>query len=82
MKYTFVCCVCSKQFSSDEPGEPCCTGPSETRDDHPLQVMRLLRIDKEQVNPTRAEERAVGRLWVPSDSAEELQRDARLLIAK
>lgn len=79
LTYTFVCPLCCKQFRSDEPGEPCCTGPSEMRNDHPLEVMRLLRIDKDEVNPVLAERRAEGRLLMPSET-EAINRDARIIL--
>jgi|GEM_PF-6021897 len=47
--FTFECPVCKKQFRSDEPYEPACTGPSESRDDHPMQVMRLRRRDDAKI---------------------------------
>jgi hypothetical protein len=74
--------MCSKRFVSDEPGEPGCTGPSEMRDDHPLETMRLLRVDREDVNPVRAEQRAAGELLLPEHGERRLQHDARIVIAK
>lgn len=41
--YVFECPLCRKRFRSDEPYEPACTGPSENRDDHPMEVMRLVK---------------------------------------
>lgn len=49
----------------DAPGEPCCTGPSETNDDHEMVVMRLVRIDDAHVHPEAAERRAAGSLLMP-----------------
>lgn len=80
--YTFICPLCKKTFKSDEPGEPCCSGPSETRSDHPLEIMRLLRIDRRDVNPVRAEQRAAGKLWMPWDDEQELKRDALIVVSK
>jgi hypothetical protein len=40
--YLFQCPVCRKFFRHDDPYGPACTGPSENRDDHPLQVMLLV----------------------------------------
>lgn len=82
MRYTFRCPLCGKFFTHDEPGEPCCTGPSEMRDDHPLTVMRLTRIAGEHVNPVRAEQRAQGTLLMSTASPQRLQRDALILTAK
>ena len=66
-RYVFVCPICRKFFTTDEPGEPLCTGPSETRDEHELQVMRLHAIERKQVPPQYAERRAVGTLLMPFD---------------
>lgn len=35
----FACPVCHKRVRTDHEMEPACTGPSETRDDHPMAVM-------------------------------------------
>lgn len=80
--YVFGCPVCHKTHRSDEPGEPCCTGPSEMRDDHQMQVMRLLKVDRDDANPARAEKRAKGELLMPWHSEQKLQQDARIIIAK
>jgi hypothetical protein len=37
--FSFVCTVCAKRFRWDDPVEPLCTGPSESRDDHEPTVM-------------------------------------------
>jgi hypothetical protein len=58
--FTFRCPVCAKTFRTDEPGEPCCTGPSEMRHDHDLAVMRLVQIDRREISPIYAERRAHG----------------------
>ena len=63
--YVFTCPVCQKRFKSDEPGEPCCTGPSESRDEHPMEVMRLHSVQYEEVHPALAEARANGPLLMP-----------------
>ncbi len=63
----------------DEPGEPCCTGPGESTDDHELTVMRLQRIEDQHVNPFRAEQRAEGMLLMPHMS-DEIEVDARRII--
>lgn len=80
--YTFVCPMCSKRFTSDQPGEPCCTGPSEMRDDHPMETMRLLRVNREDVNPVRAEQRAAGELLLPGMDERKLARDVRIVLSK
>lgn len=41
--YVYQCPLCKKQFRYDDPFEPMCTGPSESRDEHGPEVMRLLR---------------------------------------
>lgn len=76
--YTFGCPECRKIFRTDEPGEPCCTGPSEMRDDHPHIVMELLCINKVEVNPAIAAQRAVGRLLMPHED-EAIRQDVRIL---
>lgn len=60
--YTFRCPTCLKLFQQLEPGEPCCTGPSEMRDDHPMTLMLLHRIDELAVAPALARARARGPL--------------------
>lgn len=76
--YIFDCPMCSKRFKSDEPGEPCCTGPSESRDDHPMEVMRLVSVDYRQVAPIFSERRATGVLLMPG--MEEAEQEARRLV--
>lgn len=61
--WTFKCPVCRKVFRSDHgPGEPCCTGPSEMRDEHPMTIMRLDKVEYRAVDPLVAEARANGPL--------------------
>ncbi len=60
--YVFRCPVCLKTFKTDEPGEPCCTGPSEMRHDHDLAVMRLHSVDRREIAPARAIARSQGPL--------------------
>ena len=60
--YIFRCPLCAKTYRSEEPGEPCCTGPSESRDDHELTLMHLLRVDAIEIHPARAAVRAAGPL--------------------
>lgn len=68
--YTFRCPECSKTFRYDQPGEPLCTGPNESLDEHAPETMRLVsvwtlaKVDK-NIDPALAEERANGPLWVP-----------------
>jgi len=64
MVYTFRCPVCAKFFRSEEPGEPCCTGPSETLDEHELAVMHLYSIERRAIAPDKAAARASGPLIV------------------
>jgi len=47
--YVFQCPLCKKTFRGDDPYEPICTGPSENRDDHAPEVMRLLRREPRKV---------------------------------
>lgn len=68
--WTFQCPLCKKVFKYDEPGEPLCTGPSETRDDHVQTTMLLLSVrpvgkNEKFAPPGVAEERAQGALYVP-----------------
>lgn len=68
--YTFRCPTCRKHFQTDEPGEPMCTGPSESRDEHPSKMMVLFSVynhDKVEKRPddVTAAKRAKGGLWVP-----------------
>ena len=60
--YTFICPVCAKIFRSQEPGEPCCTGPNESLDEHELTVMHLQTVDGIKFNPFHAWQRAQGPL--------------------
>lgn len=68
--YTFRCPMCAKSFTYDEPGEPICTGPNESTDEHPPETMilekvvNLKRVEK-TVDPAIAAARAAGPLWVP-----------------
>ena len=47
--YLFRCPLCRKDFRYDDPYEPLCTGPSETRDEHAPEVMRFVRRETRQV---------------------------------
>lgn len=47
--YVFECPVCSKRFRHDDPYGPMCTGPSEMRDEHPPEVMRLIKRDAPKI---------------------------------
>lgn len=77
--YVFGCPVCRKVIGFDEPGEPMCTGPSETRDEHEMTVMRLLKLSKTEVHPRLAEKRAEGKLIMP-DMENIVEADARRII--
>lgn len=77
--YEFICPECSKTFRTDEPGEPCCTGPSESSDDHPMVVMRLAKLNKKEVSPIAAQLRVEGALLLPFQT-EAVQRDAEKIL--
>jgi hypothetical protein len=62
--YKFRCLVCGAEFTHDHPAEPCCTGPT-CSDDHPMEIMRLVRIEKHDVGPQYAERRAAGMMLQP-----------------
>lgn len=81
--YIFGCPICRKQFSYDAPGEPCCTGPNETADDHEMQVMRLIRIERREVGPQYAEKRAAGALLMPGSFFDAtIEREVKIAVAK
>lgn len=80
LRYTFICPLCRKRFANDEPGEPLCTGPSESRDEHEMTVMLLERIERTDVSPEVALRRASGRLLLPEDETY-LEAEANLLIS-
>lgn len=82
LTYVFTCPICEKLFKSNEPGEPMCTGPSETRDDHEMVVMHLKSIDRADVNPVRAEKRAESGLIMPNAAPEVLQRDSLIMVSR
>jgi hypothetical protein len=71
--YTFRCPCCGKYFRQDEPGEPLCTGPNESADDHPPVLMRRVRVARpvnpgthyREVDPATAEALAEGPLLFP-----------------
>jgi hypothetical protein len=68
--WTFKCPTCSKLFEYDEPGEPLCTGPNETTDDHDTTAMLLLSVrtveGREKFAPPEvAQRRSTGALFVP-----------------
>lgn len=66
--YTFRCPECGKHFRTDMgSGEPCCTGPSETRDEHELTIMHLHRVGSREINPIIGEMRAAGPLIIMED---------------
>ena len=43
--FIYECPVCGKRFRYDDPYEPMCTGPSETRDEHAPVVMKFVGHD-------------------------------------
>jgi len=47
--YLYQCPLCKKQFRFDDRYEPICTGPSENRDDHPPEIMRLMKVDAPKI---------------------------------
>ncbi len=57
--YVYRCPVCAKRFRTRDKFEPCCTGPSESRDDHEMTLMRLEAIDRQQIDPRYAEARTL-----------------------
>lgn len=63
--FTHECPVCRKRFRYGHIYEPLCTGPSETRDDHEPTVMRLIRIDRREIDPKVAERRARAPMILP-----------------
>ncbi len=63
--FIYQCPVCHKRIRWKDKYEPGCTGPSESRHDHPPVVMRLLKIADNQVDPAMAEARATGALILP-----------------
>ena len=65
----------------DEPGEPCCTGPSESSDDHELRVMHLVKMEHVDVAPKYGSERAQGRLIMPNNLGV-IDEEARLVLGK
>lgn len=69
-RYLFRCPTCAKLFEHDEPGEPLCSGPSETRDEHPLEVMVLVGLERRAVGPQYGQRRAAGQLLMPGGFAD------------
>lgn len=67
MIYVYVCPLCKKRWRSDSPNEPCCTGPSENRDDHEMTVMHLLKIGKVEIHPAVAARKAISPLILLPD---------------
>jgi hypothetical protein len=65
--YIFRCPVCKKKVRFGYPFEPCCTGPSEARDDHEMTVMLLHAVDDKEVNPIEAVARAARPLILPDN---------------
>lgn len=78
--YTFTCPECHKFFRTLDPGEPMCTGPSESRDDHEMILMRLHKIEDVEVPLQFAENRANNPLIMP-DMTTRIEQEIRLLKA-
>jgi hypothetical protein len=72
--YFYRCPVCKKSFESNSPNEPCCTGTSESRDDHEMTVMLLERVNTDYFNPIKAEKRAKSGFIVLPDHPDFLHR--------
>lgn len=47
--FVFKCPLCKKLFRHDDPYAPLCTGPSEMRDEHAPEVMRLFRRESKKI---------------------------------
>lgn len=67
--YTFRCPECQNEFTYNEPGEPLCDGPGDTKSHNP-KVMRRIRVkDKDlgtkEVSAAEGEMRAKGTLLTP-----------------
>jgi len=65
MIYVFQCPLCRKKFRSGSRFEPCCTGPSENHNEHPMEVMHLLQVQRDTVDPRKAAASAAGPLILP-----------------
>jgi hypothetical protein len=68
--WSFRCPMCSNTFDYDEPGEPLCTGPSESLDEHPPEYMLLKSVrpvgkNEKYTPPGLAELRAANTLYIP-----------------
>lgn len=64
--YVYRCPVCANTVRFGSAHEPCCTGPSSSRDEHEMTVMRLFRVADDNVNPVIAEQHARGPLILPA----------------
>ena len=62
--YTFKCPVCAKMIDFDYHAEPCCTGPSESRNEHELAIMSIVAINGRKIDPARGRAKADGPLIV------------------
>ncbi len=81
--YVFACRICRKRFEMDEPGEPVCSGPNESADDHPHELMRLVRVHRRDVGPTYAERRVAGPLLIPGGLLDDrIQTEVKLALVK
>ena len=68
--YTFRCAICATEYELNEPGEPLCTGPHPSLDEHLPELallVKLVNLDKVEKNtpPGIGEARAAGPLWIP-----------------
>lgn len=80
--WLFKCDVCGKTYEYGEPGEPLCSGPSESRDDHEQAPMKLVSVrsarDDNVVKyapPGVAEARLDGPLYVPGNGLGDLPEE-------
>jgi hypothetical protein len=66
--YTYRCPECRKDFTYDQPAEPMCDGPGETKSHEPKVMHRIRVKDREQtveVSPEEGAARAKGTLLTP-----------------
>jgi hypothetical protein len=78
--WNFTCEMCGKKFRYDQPGEPLCTGPSETVDVHPPEAMLLLSVEpvgknEKMAPPGVAHERVAGALYIPGNGFADIEEE-------
>lgn len=78
--WNFKCPSCGKAFRHDQPGEPLCTGPSETRDEHEPEAMLLESVlpvgrNEKIAPPDVADARANGALYVPGNGYGDIREE-------